>query len=80
MSLSCFRLKFVRPVANNVFELNNLYCLKLSLGLSHLRYQTFKHKFRQDCINPICVCDLEIETATHLLLHCLLFQSARQSL
>ena len=32
------------------------------------------------CINPICNCDLEIETATHFLLHCPLFQFARQSL
>ena len=85
-SLNVFKLsllKFVRPVANSVFELNNPYGLKLltrlRLGLSHLRYHKFRHDF-QDCINPICVCGLEIETATHLLLHCLLFQSARQSL
>ena len=76
-------LKFVRPVANSVFEINNPYGLKLltrlRLGLSHLRYHKFRHNF-QDCINPICVCGLEIETTTHFLLHCPLFQSARQSL
>ena len=33
-----------------------------------------------DCINPICACGLEIETTTHFLLHCPLFQSARQFL
>ena len=76
-------LKFVRPVANSVFEINNPYGLKLltrlRLGLSHLRYHKFRHNF-QDCINPICVCGLEIETTTHFLLHCPLFQCARQSL
>ena len=84
-SLNVFKLsllKFVRPVANSVFEINNPYRLKLltrlRLGLSHLRCHKFRHNF-QDCINPICACGLEIETTTHLLLHCL-FQSARQSL
>ena len=76
-------LKFVRPVANSVFEINNPYGLKLltslRLGLSHLRYHKFRHKF-QDCIKPITVYGLEIETTTHFLLHCLLFQSARQSM
>ena len=76
-------LKFVRPVANSVFEINNPYGLKLltrlRLGLSHLRYHKFRHNFRS-CINPVCVCGLEIETTTHFHLHCPLFQSARQSL
>ena len=84
-SLNVFKfslLKFVRAVANSAFELNNHYGLKLltrlRLGLSYLRCHKFRHNF-QDCINPICVFGLEIETTTHLLLHCL-FQSARQSL
>ena len=76
-------LKFVRPAANGVFEINNPYDLKLltrlRLGLSHLRYHKVKHNF-QGCVNPICVCGLEIETTTHFLLHCSLFQCARQSL
>ena len=76
-------LKFARPVANSVFEINNPYGLKLltrlRLGLSHLRYHKFRHNFR-NCINPVCVCGLEIETTTHFHLHCPLFQSARQSL
>ena len=51
---------------------------RLRLGLSHLRYYKFRHNC-QDCINPIRVCGLEIETTTHFLLHCPLFQYARQS-
>ena len=85
-SLKVFKLsllKFVGPVGNSVFKINNPYGLKLltrlRLGLSHLRYHKFRHNF-QDCINPICVCGLEIETTTHFLLHCPLFQCARQSL
>ena len=85
-SLNIFKLsllKFVRPVANSVFDINNPYGLKLltrlRLGLSHLRCHKFSHNF-QDCINPMCYCGLETETTTHFLLHCLLFQSARQSL
>ena len=42
-------LKFVRPVANSVFAANNPYGLqlltRLRLGLSHLRYHKFRHKF-----------------------------------
>ena len=85
-SLNIFKLsllKFVRRVANSVFDINNPYGLKLltrlRLGLSHLRYHKFRHNF-QDCINPMCDCGLKTETTTHFLLHCLLFQSARQSL
>ena len=76
-------LKFVRPVANSVFERNDPYGLKLltrfCLGLTHLRYHKFRHNF-QDWIKPICVCGLEIETTAHFLLHCPIFQCARQSL
>ena len=85
-SLNIFKLsllKFVRPVANSVFDINNPYGLKLltrlRLGLSHLRYHKFRHNF-QDCINPMCDRGLETETTTHFLLHCPFFQSTRQSL
>ena len=61
-------LRFVRPVVNSVFELNNPYGLKLltrlRLGLSHLRYYKFRHNF-QDCFNLICVCGLEIDRSSH---------------
>ena len=85
-SLNVFKLSlliFVRPVANSVFEINNSYGLKLltrlRLGLSHLRYHKFRHNFRV-CIYPMCDCGLDIETATHFLLRCPIFQCARQSL
>ena len=56
-SLNDFKLsllKFVRPVTNRVFEINNPYGLKLltwlCLVLSDLRYHNF-----QDCINLLCL-------------------------
>ena len=55
-SLNIFKLsllRFVRPVVNSVFDMNNPYSLKLltrlRLGLSHLRYHKFRHYF-EDCI------------------------------
>ena len=85
-SLNVFKLpllKFFRSIANSVFDINNPCVLKLltrlRLGLSHLRYHKFRHSF-QDFINWLCACGLAIETTTHSLLHCLLFQSARKSL
>ena len=84
-SLNVFKLsllKFVRPVVNSAFKINNPYGLKLltrlRVGLSHLRYHKFGHNF-QDCINPMCICGVEIEIVTHFLLHSPLFQCARQS-
>ena len=78
-SLNIFKLsvlKFVRPIANSNFDIDNPYGLRLltrlRLGLSHLRYHKFRHSF-QDCINPICDCGLDIETTTHFLLYCPLF-------
>ena len=57
-------LKFVRPIANNVFDINNPYgsilLTRLRLGLSHLRYHKFRHIF-QDCISPIYAHGLEIK-------------------
>ena len=76
-------LTFVRPTGNRVFDINNLYGLKLltrlRLYLNHLRYHNFRNNF-QNCINPICDCGLEIEITTRFILKCPLFQSNRQFL
>ena len=85
-SLSVFKLsllRFVGPVANSVFGVNDPCGLKLvirlRLGLSRLRYHKFGRSF-QDCINPMCGCGLEAEVTAHFLLHSPLFRSAGQSL
>ena len=66
-------LKFIWPEANSFFD-----CLgpkevkvitRLPLAWSHLRDHKFKYSF-QDCLNPICSCDIEVEATDHYLLHC----------
>ena len=66
-------LKFVRPVANSTFDINNPYDLKLltrlRLVFSHFPNHEFRHDF-EDCINSICACGLKRKTTTHFLLPC----------
>ena len=49
------------------------------IGMSHLREHKFKHNF-QDCLNPICSCDLDIESTSHFLLYCTTFNDERYAL
>ena len=49
------------------------------MGLSHLREHMFKYSF-QDCLNPLCLCDNEIETSTYYLLHCPTYTNERMTL
>ena len=49
------------------------------IGMSHLREHKFKHNF-QDCLNPICSCDLDIESTSHFLLRCPTFNDERYTL
>ena len=85
-SFSAFKksiLNFIRPFPNSVCNCHNPKSLKfisrLRLGLSHLRYQKFKHNF-QDSVNPLCNCGLITETTSHYLLHCPLFADERKNL
>ena len=50
--------------------------MQVQLGFSHLREHKFKHNF-QDLINPVCNCVHDIDSASHVLLHCLLFVNER---
>ena len=52
---------------------------RLSLGLSHLRDNKFKHGFL-DSLNPTCRCGLDTETTCHYLLHCPSFTNERSVL
>ena len=83
-SFSAFKksiLNFIRPSPNSIFNCHNPKALKfitrLRLGLSHLRYHKFKHKF-QDSLNPYCNCGLLAETTSHYLLHCPVFADERK--
>ena len=42
---------------------------RLRLGLSHLNEHRFNHNF-ESCLNLLCSCSLEVESATHSFLHC----------
>ena len=52
---------------------------RLLLGLSHLREHKFSPNF-QNRINPLCSCGMDIESTSHFLLHCLLFDNKRITL
>ena len=47
--------------------------------MSHLREHKFKHDL-QDCLNPICSCGLDIESASNFLLHCPTFNDEQYTL
>ena len=76
-------LSLIRPPQSNVYNIFNPIGLKLltrlRLGFSHLNEHKFRHSF-QDCLNPLCLCSLEIEDTTHYLLHCQYFSAHRINL
>ena len=84
-SISLFksRLSFIRLNHSNIFNIFDPIGLKLltrlRLGLSHFNEHKFRHKF-QDCLNPLCSCNLEVEDTTHYLLHYQHFSNHRYGL
>ena len=76
-------LKFTTPEPNKVFNADSTEGLKsltrTGLELRHLADHKFRQNF-QDCVNPICSCDQEMETSTHFFFHCSNYHCARQTL
>ena len=76
-------LKFIRPSLNSVFECHNpqgvKFLIRHRLGLGHPSEQIFKHSF-QDLLNPLRKCGAEVESASHFLLHCPIYNNDRSSL
>ena len=76
-------LKFLRPSPNSVFKCHNpqgiKFLARLRLGLSHFREPKFKHSF-QDLLNPLCKCGFDVESTSHFLLHCPIYNNERSSL
>ena len=74
---------FIRPSPNNGFKCHNPQWIKFltrfPFGLSSLCERKFKHSF-QDSLNPLCKCGFEVESTSHLLLHCLIYNNYRFSL
>ena len=76
-------LQFIRPFPSstyNCFNNNGIKrIIRLRLKLCNLRDHQFKHGFL-DCLNPICICGLDIETICNYLLHCTNFTNERSTL
>ena len=76
-------LKFIRPTTSSCFNC----CIhkgirlttRLRLGLSHLREHKFNNNF-QNCINHLCSCGLDMESASQFFLHRILFDDKRNLL
>ena len=73
VSVSAFKiglLKIYRPKATPIFNISDPIDLKmltrLRVNLSHLREHKFNHNFL-DTINPLCSCNIEIESTNHYL-------------
>ena len=86
LSFQSFRkllLKSIRPVPNSLFDacdpLGIKLLTRLRVGLSHLREQKFRHGFN-DTIDPLCPCNMEIESVSHFFLRCLNFNNIRLDL
>ena len=76
-------LSLIRPFQSNVYNIFDPIGLKLltrlRLGFNHLNEHKFRHDF-QECLNPLCLCNFEIEDTTHYLLHCQYFSEHRINL
>ena len=76
-------IKFTGPSSNSVFECHCQQWIKfltrLRLGLSQLREHKLINSF-QDSLNPLCKRSAEVESASHLLLHCPIYNNDRSSL
>ena len=76
-------LNFIRPSLNSVFHCHNpqgiKFLTRLGLDLSHLLEHEFKHRI-QDSLNPFCKCGAKVESTSHFLLHCPIYNNDRSSL
>ena len=83
-SISIFKsrlLSSIRPLESNVYNIFDRVGLKFLTRLRlvfshHLNEHRFQHTF-QDCMNPLCSPNLEIEDASHYRLHCHHFSQYR---
>ena len=66
-------LKFIRPVARKTYHINDSLKIKLltrlKLSFSHLHKHRFRHNFK-DTLNPLCSCNIELETTEHFFQRC----------
>ena len=76
-------LKYIRPTPKNVFICKNHRGIKLitrlRVGHSHLREHKLKHRFH-DTLNPICSSGFDVESTSHYILYCPMYNDERQTL
>ena len=76
-------LKIGRQTAKPTYNIHKpidlKFLTKLRLGLIHLNVNKFKHNV-QDCVNPLYLCSLEIESLSYFFLHCHHFTNIRATL
>ena len=74
-------LSFIRPEANNIFNVHNAKGInlltRLRVDFSHLKEHKFRHNF-VDAINPLC--GNFVESTTHFFFHCTHFSNQRLTL
>ena len=82
-SLNVFILVLTTSSTNSDFNSHNLkgikFIIRLHFVLSHLPGHEFKHSF-QDLWNPVCNSGLDIESTSHYLLYCPMYNVARYTL
>ena len=75
-------LNLIRPISNNVFNINNPLGLKLltrlRIGSSQLKERKLKNTFL-DSVDPLCSCGNNIESTVHFFLHCANFATQRET-
>ena len=69
-------LKFLRPVSNPVYNIQNYILTRLRLELSHLNGQRLNHS----CINQLSTCSLEVESTVRFFLYCHHYHNIRAKL
>ena len=71
-------LSFIRPEANNIFNVHNAKGInlltRLRVDFSHLKEHKFRHNF-VDAIKPLCSSRNFGESTTHFFLHCTHFSN-----
>ena len=71
-------LNFTRPVERKIFNISDLFVIKmltrLRLSFSHFRKHKFRHGFI-NILNSLCSCGIEAETTAYYFLRCLFYNS-----
>ena len=75
-------LKYIWPSPNSVFKFHDpqgiKFLTRLGLGLRHFCERKFKYSF-EDSLNRLRTCGFKVESTSHFLLHCPIYNNDRSS-